>query len=235
MPPARQNSDPACRDRNLIAIYDLDRTITRSPTFTPFLLFAARRDAPWRLALLPVWIVALIGYRIGLYGRETLKPFGIRLFVGNLIGRQRADRLAREFADRLNRESGYLPGALRQIEADRASGATLVIATAAPEFYAREIARRLGFDACLASLHERGADGSYKAKLAGRNNYGAEKWRRVQAWLVEEAIDRGAVKIVAYSDHLSDAPLLNAADRACFITSEGTCAIARCEVHDWRS
>ena len=38
-------SDAAMR----IAIYDLDRTLTRRATFTPFLLFAARKVASWRL------------------------------------------------------------------------------------------------------------------------------------------------------------------------------------------
>jgi len=31
-----------------VAIYDLDKTLVRRATFTPFLLFAARRLAPLR-------------------------------------------------------------------------------------------------------------------------------------------------------------------------------------------
>ena len=62
-----------------IAIYDLDNTLTRRATFTPFLIFAARRIAPWRLALLPVWVAMMIGYRAGLYDRTTLKTGGMKL------------------------------------------------------------------------------------------------------------------------------------------------------------
>ncbi|HLL31270.1 MAG TPA: HAD-IB family hydrolase, partial [Allosphingosinicella sp.] len=31
-----------------LAIYDMDRTITRRATYTPFLIHAATRLAPWR-------------------------------------------------------------------------------------------------------------------------------------------------------------------------------------------
>ena len=128
-----------------------------------------------------------------------------------------------------------MPGALRQIEADRSAGATLVMATAAPEFYAREIAARLGFDACIASLHRRTDDGGYSARLSDRNNYGAEKWRRVEAWLADKGLKRDDVTLTAYSDHASDAPLLEAADRGCFISANPESPIAGCEVQDWRS
>ena len=37
-----------------LAIYDMDRTVTRRATYTPFLLHCAVRRAPWRLLLLPV-------------------------------------------------------------------------------------------------------------------------------------------------------------------------------------
>ena len=42
------------------AIYDLDRTVLRTPTFTLFLLWAAWREAPWRLLLLPVVLTTLM-------------------------------------------------------------------------------------------------------------------------------------------------------------------------------
>lgn len=38
----------------LLSIFDVDRTITRKPTYSLFLLFAMRRHAPWRALLLPL-------------------------------------------------------------------------------------------------------------------------------------------------------------------------------------
>jgi uncharacterized membrane protein YczE len=37
-----------------LAIYDMDKTITRRATFTPFLIHAALGLAPWRLLLVPL-------------------------------------------------------------------------------------------------------------------------------------------------------------------------------------
>ena len=42
-----------------LAIYDLDRTVLQTPTFTLFLIWAAWRTAPWRLTLLPVLAILL--------------------------------------------------------------------------------------------------------------------------------------------------------------------------------
>ena len=56
-----------------VAIFDLDRTVTRFSTYTPFLLFAAFHRAPWRLMLFPIWILAMAGYVLGIYKRKYLK------------------------------------------------------------------------------------------------------------------------------------------------------------------
>src|SRR3546814_14560811 len=53
-----------------IALYALDRTVLRKPTFTLFLLWAAWRAAPWRLLLLPALAGLMIGYALRLYGRD---------------------------------------------------------------------------------------------------------------------------------------------------------------------
>ena len=37
-----------------LAIYDMDRTVTRRATYTPFLIHAALALAPWRLVLMPI-------------------------------------------------------------------------------------------------------------------------------------------------------------------------------------
>lgn len=194
-----------------IAIYDLDKTITHRPTFTPFLLFFARRYRPLRLAFLPVWIAALIGYKLGLYGRKPLKQFGIAMFMGRKLSSQMLKPAVSDFVTEVVMND-LQPGAVEAIEADRKSGFRLVIATAAPEFYATEIGRRLGFDDVIATRHIQTADGRTTNHIDGENCYGAEKLRMVSEWLKTESLDRSLCKIRAYSDHPSDAPLLNWAD-----------------------
>lgn len=201
-----------------IAIYDLDRTLLRSPTFTPFLMFAARRTAPLRLLLLPVWILAMIGYRMGFYGRKPLKQFGLRLLIGDLLPDYKFAPVIAEFArQRISRDFG--PAAQKSILQNRQSGARIVIATAAPEIYANEIARQIGIDDVIATQHMRqSAPPAYLARFDGENCYGAEKLRRVELWLSKQKLHRQDCTITSYSDHPSDAPMLDWSDKAVLVT-----------------
>jgi len=214
-----------------IAIYDLDRTILKTPTFTAFLIFAARRRGRSLIWRAPVWIGALIGYKLRLYARKPLKQFGIALFIGRWTEQSAMDELARQFAADVV-PADVQPGAAQAIAQDRASGYRLVIATAAPEFYVRQIAERLSFDDYLATRHICD-DGRIGHRIDGENCYGAEKLRRVKAWLEQQDADRAACEIIAYSDHISDAPLLDWADTAMCITSKAGLA-AEAEKRGWR-
>lgn len=194
-----------------IALYDLDRTVTVAPTFTPFLVHMAARNGGWRLALLPLWILAMLGYKLGLYGRDGLKRFGLWLMVGGEVRNPRLQPSIDAFVDR-QMARNIRPGALQQIARDRASDVLLVLVTAAPEIYAAAMADRLGFAVCIATRHKRSASGALLAEIEGSNNYGAEKVRRTEYWLRESGLDRGELSITAYTDHASDAPILDFAD-----------------------
>jgi phosphatidylglycerophosphatase C len=194
-----------------IAIYDLDKTITRRPTFTHFLLFYARREASYRLAALPIWIAALLGYRIGLYGRKPLKQFGIAIFIGRKICPVAMARNASDFASMVF-EHNIQPGAQQSIAVDKSKSRRLVLATAAPEFYASEIAARLGFGDVIATRHKMTSEGLISNEIDGENCYGREKLKMVTKWLDDQQLFREQCIIWAYSDHPSDAPLLDWAD-----------------------
>jgi hypothetical protein len=45
-----------------LAIYDMDRTVTRHATYTPFLIHCATRRAPWRLLFLPLVALSMLAY-----------------------------------------------------------------------------------------------------------------------------------------------------------------------------
>jgi HAD superfamily hydrolase (TIGR01490 family) len=196
-----------------IAIYDLDKTITRRPTFTRFLLYYAQQTAPFRLAGLPIWIIALIGYRIGLYGRKPLKQFGISMFMGRYLD---AAILAKVVANFVSEAvlTDIQPGAAKSIENDRSQSQKLVIATAAPAFYAHQIASRLSFDAVVATQHVTRPDGRICHCIDGENCYGPEKLKMVRTWFDVQGLKREDCHISVYSDHTSDAPLMDWADTA---------------------
>jgi phosphatidylglycerophosphatase C len=202
----------------LIAIYDLDKTILRTPTFTVFLMFAAKRLKRaiwWRM---PLWIAAMAGYACKIYGRKTLKSFGMKLFIGPRFSAATADNLAQDFTAKVVPDD-VLPGAAAAMAADKAAGYRIIIASAAQAFYTGHIGAALGADAVLATENKRIGTGDYSADINGENNYAAEKLRRAAAWLSASGLARDQSYIRAYSDHISDAPLLDWADEAVFVTA----------------
>jgi hypothetical protein len=72
-----------------VTIVDLDRTITRRGTYSPFLIHAALRRAPWRLLLVPVVIAFMVGYRLGWIERKALKQRMHALLLGRAVPRGR--------------------------------------------------------------------------------------------------------------------------------------------------
>ena len=194
-----------------IAIYDMDKTITRTPTWTRFLIAGARRRAPWRLALLPLAGLAALGHPLRLVDRARLKGMTQRLMLGRRLTAAEVAELIDAFAEAIDRDA-VMAEARARIAADRAAGYRLVLATASYRYYAEAIARRLAFDAVVATEVRRDAAGDVLSGVAGENCYGPAKRRMVEAWLAGEGIERGDAHIRFYSDHVSDAPMLEAAD-----------------------
>ncbi|WOF42773.1 haloacid dehalogenase-like hydrolase [Sphingopyxis indica] len=215
-----------------VAIYDLDRTLLRRPTFTLFLIWAAWHEAPWRLLLLPGLAALGLGHALRLYGRDRFKPAAIRLMLGPRLTPDRAAKLAERFAG-WRVPADVPPGASAAVARDRAEGFRLLMATAAPEFYAHAIAEALGFDAVVATRHQRDAAGNWLPALDGGNCYGAEKARRVTEWL-DANVPGGARRIRFYSDHVSDAPTFALAHEA-WLIGRGKGPAAHAARHGWRT
>jgi HAD superfamily hydrolase (TIGR01490 family) len=213
------------------AIYDMDRTITRTGTYTPFLIHAALARAPWRLLLLPVALLAMLGYAAKLFTRAKLKEINQGLLLGRHISRADLAPLTASFADRVYRLN-TLPGALKQIEEDRAAGRRLVLATASYRLYVEAIAEKLRFDDVIATNSIIGLDARVTAKIDGENCYGPAKLRMIEAWFAAEGIDRAAVHVRFYSDHVSDAPVMEWADEA-FATTPSPKMRAMAERRGW--
>jgi len=196
-----------------LAIYDMDRTVTRTGTYTPFLIHAAKQLAPWRLALAALVPFTMTAYAIRLIHRRRLKEWNQRLLLGGGVPRAKLKPAVEGFAD-LVLKTNIHPGALRQIGEDKAAGRRLVLATASYRFYVEPIAARLGFDDVIATGSITGLDDIIHARIDGDNNYGPAKLRLIQAWMEAEGIRREDVAIRFYSDHVSDWPVLEWADTA---------------------
>ena len=193
------------------AIYDMDRTVTRRATYTPFLLHCALRLEPWRLLLLPLVIASMLAYVARLIDRARLKEINHRL----LLGDKRHPHLLKPLVDGFARktiERNVRPGAREAIARDKAEGRRVIMATASYRLYASAIADALGFDDCIGTGSIIGLDSRVHAKIDGENCYGPAKLRMIADWLGKSGLGRGHVRF--YSDHASDAPVFEWADEA---------------------
>jgi len=195
----------------VLAIYDMDRTITRRATYVPFLIHAALRLAPWRLLLAPLVLVTGLGYGLRLVDRGRLKELNYRLLIGRGLPPERLEPVIQSFADAQVR-TNIRPGARATIAADREAGRRLVMATASYRLYAAAIAERLGFHDVIATETSLDADGRILAVISGDNCYGDGKLAMIKTWLETEGLERKAVHIRFYSDHVSDAVVHRWAD-----------------------
>ena len=192
-----------------LAIYDMDRTVTRRATYTPFLLHCAMRLEPWRLLLLPVVALSMLAYVAKIIDRGRLKEINHRL----LLGHQRSPALLKPLIDGFARKTvanNVRPGARDAIARDKAAGRRVVMATASYRLYALAIADALGFDDCIGTNSVIGLDSRVHAKIDGENCYGPAKLTMIEAWLAAEGVQRAHVRFS--SDHASDAPVFEWAD-----------------------
>jgi HAD superfamily hydrolase (TIGR01490 family) len=194
-----------------LAIYDMDRTVTRHATYTPFLLHCATRRAPWRLIFLPIVIGSMASYALKLIDRGRLKEINHRLLLGAKIHPRDLKPLVDGFAER-QVASNVRPGALRAIARDKTEGRRVVLATASYTLYARAIAERLGFDDVIGTGSIIGLDEWVHAKIDGENCYGPAKRRMIADWVEKSGLAGKHGHVRFYSDHISDAPVFEWAD-----------------------
>lgn len=196
-----------------LAIYDMDRTITFRGTYTPFLIHVAQAIAPWRVLLTPLVLLAMLAYILRLIPRKRLKEINQHLMIGGRVRRDKLTPCIESFAEKVMRHN-VRAEALARMRRDRAEGYRLVMATASYRLYVEAIARRAGFDDVIATDHM-GQDMDYvRARIAGENCYDVAKLTMIREWMAREGIDRAHAYIRAYSDHVSDEPMLLFADEA---------------------
>ena len=212
-----------------VSVFDFDRTLTRHGSYTPFLIYAAIRLAPWRLLLAPCIIVLMIAYKIALIDRASLKQSMQALMLGTRVSRVTIDRIAEGFVDQLM-QNGMHKAALDLLASEQAAGRTVAIASASHHFYLDRVAARLGVPYVIATRsHWR--DGELTSRINGANCFGAEKAQRIERFLAALG-PRDALHVRLYSDDLSDLPAFALVDQP--IAVNPTSALARhARAHDW--
>ena len=194
-----------------LAIYDMDRTVTRHATYTPFLLHCAINRAPWRLLFLPIVILSMLAYLARLIDRGELKEINQRLLVGHRVHLAELKPLVESFAV-TQAATNIRPGARTAIARDKAQGRRLILATASYRLYADAIAKKLGFDDVIGTQSIIGLDERVHAKIGGENCYGPAKMRMIADWVEASGLRSAHGHVRFYSDHVSDRPAFEWAD-----------------------
>ncbi len=217
--------------RRVVALMDLDGTITKRDTYIPFLVgfllsYPARL---WRVGSLPF---AVVLHGLGLRDNAWLKAHFLAAVLGG-APRSEIDPWAAVFVERVVAR-GLRRKALSVIEHHRAAGHELVLATASLDLYVERLAKRLGFDMVVCTAAEWRSNGTLSGRIDGPNCYGDAKraafWSRV-------ATARDQLYLIAYSDHHADLPILTEADRAVAVNPTRkllrAAQLGQMEVQDW--
>jgi HAD superfamily hydrolase (TIGR01490 family) len=203
-----------------LAIYDMDKTVTRGPTYTAFLMHVALRRAPWRLLFLPLVLLSLLAYALRLIDRGRLKEINHHLLIGPKIHPRLLKPLVDSFADG-QVGTNIRPGARQAIARDKAEGRRLILATASYRLYAEAIAERLGFDDVIGTGSIIGLDERVHARIDGDNCYGPAKLKMIAEWVEKSGLTGAHGHVRFYSDHVSDQPAFEWADEPVAVNPHG--------------
>jgi phosphatidylglycerophosphatase C len=188
-------------------VWDLDGALTR----TGNLLLPFLRRVAGTTALLRALTVTASGDLPRSNRRSAVKASVLQQVLGGLPVDE-VDRVARDYATRV---------VATRLRADSQAcwswhhrqGHRLVIASASPGLYVRHIGRQLDADEVICSEMAI-VNGHLTGAMRGGDCRGAEKARRVVAYLVEQPSSR----VWAYANGETDQPLLSIADVAVRVT-----------------
>jgi len=189
----------------LVAVFDLDGTLTRRDTLLPYVMgFLLRHPArlPRLLGVVPACVLFLLRRA----GHGALKSAFIRMSLG---GRRRAELEAwtARFVQRLL-VRGMFADALKRLEYHRAHADFLVLLSASTDLYVPQIGRALGFAQSVCTGLEWDGD-VLVGRLSTPNRRGEEKVRCVEQLRAQHPRRLFA----AYGNSGSDVPHLRMADR----------------------
>ena len=185
----------------VLALFDFDGTITRRDTLFDFIRFyrSERVLVQGLVRLAPVLLAFKLGFMPNwaakqrllthFFGREPETKFRER---GAVYAKQRLPHILR-------------PSALQKIDELKAQQATIYVVSASAEAWIQPWCASLGLHLIATQLEVQ--NGKITGKIAGKNCYGPEKARRIQA-----AVTLGQYeKIYAYGDSRGDREMLQLA------------------------
>ena len=199
-----QNSGP------LVAIFDLDGTLTKRDTYIPFLLnvLKCRPGRIFYVLILPVFLAL---FYIKLIDNHKLKQIFLYTFLkGAKV--ENIFEIASKFINELLKNRMNSIG-LELLHYHQNKGDRIIIATASFDIYVGILADRLGVKEFICTKGDI-YNGRFTGKISGLNCYGDEKVKKIKIYL--ENISRESV--ISYSDDISDYPMLRWAGKGFLVT-----------------
>jgi phosphatidylglycerophosphatase C len=193
----------------MLAVFDLDGTITRHDSMLPF-VFGYLLRHPWRSLRLPLVLPALAHFMVT-RDRGALKGALLHAAMGGLR-RATVEAWAKRFVTLLLRR-GLFAAALEAIAVHRRAGDHLVLMSASVDCYVPLVAEALGFDEVISSPVRWRADGRLDGRLTSANVRGTEKVRQFRALLARLT----PAASVAYGNSTADLPHMVLATRAVYV------------------
>ena len=225
---------PSTNPDETIAVFDLDGTITTRDTTAAFLL-GYLREHPRRLARCVPLAVSTAGFAAGLVDNAALKRTAVHAILGG-AGREEIALWTERFVPWCL-EALVRPTARTRIEAHRSARHHLILASASLDLHVEPIGKALGFAEVICTKVAWTRGQRVSGDLDGGNIRSDKKLAAVQrAVSLAESAPRSA-RVIAYSDHHADLPLLRWADQAVAINPTrrlaAAAAIEGMPVEDW--
>src|SRR5439155_5916206 len=211
-PGAASRPHPTLRDAVFV---DLDRTLIPGSSLYLFGR-ALRARGLLRVRDVAKFALSHLAFRLsGMErGRAMTKAEGAALAFVRGQSREELRHLGAEVATERIVPAAY-PGMCRLVAQHAATGRATVLVTAAPADLAEPVAASLGMTAALGTVAEVDGSGRYTGRRAGPVLHGEEKARAVVSFAGAEGIDLS--RCFAYSDSVSDLPLLEAVGYPCAV------------------
>ncbi|GIP19268.1 phosphoserine phosphatase [Paenibacillus montaniterrae] len=184
-----------------LAIFDIDKTIIRNDSMFQFVRYTTRRY-PGLTWWLPVIAAHTLLFKAGFMSVERVK----RSYFKGIECMSEQD-LEHFYNSRL--QTAVFAEAITEMEKRKQEGYHVLLVTASPHAYMKYFATLPYVDDVIGTELVRHANGNgYTCKIEGMNCKGEEKVRRIQAYLQERSMVIDFDQSCAYSDSLSDLPVM---------------------------
>lgn len=189
---------------------DFDGTITTRDT-TRYLVAELLKRRPWRAYSLLGLILARLS------GDAAKLQYWKNRCIGTLIAgvdENELQQVAQRFHARVR--PMFRETVMRALRDSLADGHSVLIVTASPEFAVEGLFREFGVG-CVGTRYEK-LSGVYTGRIDGGPCYGEAKVPAI--WKVLGQGEAGVEVVAAWSDALSDMPMMELAEKRCWVTSD---------------